>query len=500
VAIDWRHLEDSPLAIEAQEGNLMGIVETLTDVFSPLNTYIWYIAFVCLIGIGLYFLYRLKFMQVTHMGENAKLAINGVNEQTDGKKLSSFEAFCLGMGARIGVGNIAGVATAIATGGPGAVFWMWIFALIGAGTSFMESTAAQIYKEKKADGSYYGGPAYYATKGLKKRWLGVILAVLITVTFGFGFVGVQASNSSAAIVNAFGVDAHVVGAVIALIAALVIFSGTKVVGKFSSKVVPAMAVLWIIFTVAIILVNIGNVGNAIAMIFTYAFSAPALLGGGIGTVIMVGLKRGVFSNEAGLGSVANLAGTADTTHPVKQGLIQSFGVIVDTLIVCTFTALAVLSFGDWEAIAATGLKAAPLVQMVATQALGDWAPSLIAIFLFVFAFTSMLGYYTMSEANLRYVKDSNTLIFIIRIIVILVAFSSCLIDTGLMDLISDTFMAAMGAVNIVVVALLAKPVMEAYRDYRDQKKAGVEEPTFDPSVLSDPSGVTEWGPAAQDKE
>jgi AGCS family alanine or glycine:cation symporter/putative sodium/glutamine symporter len=470
----------------------MSFSDLLNDIFSPLNEYIWYIAFVCLIGLGLYFLVRLKFMQVVHIKENATLAVTGVNDKTDGKKLSSFEAFCLGMGARIGVGNIAGVATAIATGGPGAVFWMWIFALIGAGTSFMESTAAQIYKEKKSDGSYYGGPAYYATKGLKKRWLGVVLAILITVTFGIGFVGVQASNSSAAIVEAFNVDSHIVGFVIALIAGLVIFSGTKIVGKFSAKIVPAMAVFWIIFTIAIIVMNFGNVGNAFAMIFQYAFSAPALIGGGIGTIIMVGLKRGVFSNEAGLGSVANLAGTADTTHPVKQGLIQSFGVIVDTIIVCTFTAIAVLSFGNWEEVMALGLRGAPLVQEVASQALGTWAPTLIAMFLFVFAFTSMLGYYTMSEANLRFVKDHNTVVFVLRVVVVLVAFASCTISTALMDLISDTFMAAMGAVNVIVVALLAKPVMEAYRDYRKQQKEGIKEPIFHKSALSDSDGVTEW--------
>jgi AGCS family alanine or glycine:cation symporter/putative sodium/glutamine symporter len=470
----------------------MSFSELLNDVFSPLNEYIWYIAFVCLIGLGLYFLYRLKFMQVIHIGENAKLAVTGVNDKTDGRKLSSFEAFCLGMGARIGVGNIAGVATAIFTGGPGAVFWMWIFALIGAGTSFMESTAAQIYKEKKSDGSYYGGPAYYATKGLKKKWLGIVLALLITVTFGIGFVGVQATNSSSAIVEAFNIDPHIVGVVIALIAGIVIFSGTKVIGNLSSKIVPAMAVFWIIFAIAIIITNIGNVGNAFKMIFEYAFSAPALIGGGIGSIIMVGLKRGVFSNEAGLGSIANLAGTADTTHPVKQGLIQSFGVIVDTLIVCTFTAIAVLSFGNYEEIMALGVKGAPLVQEVAANALGSWAPTAIAIFLFVFAFTSMLGYYTMSEANLRFAKDHNTLIFILRVVVILVTYASCTIDTGLMDLISDTFMAAMGAVNVIVVALLAKPIMEAYKDYRRQKSEGIDEPVFHKCALSDSEGVTEW--------
>ena len=477
----------------------MSVAEFLDNIFSPLNTYIWYIAFVCLIGLGLFFAYKVKVMQITHMGENAKLAISGVSEGKGDKRLSSFEAFCLGMGARIGVGNIAGVATAIVTGGPGAVFWMWIFALIGAGTSFFESTAAQIYKERKSDGSYYGGPAYYATKGLKNRKLGIVLAFLIFVTFGIGFVGVQANNSADAIATAFNLDPVLVGSLIAFLAAIIIFSGTKIVGVFSARVVPAMAVLWIILALAVICVNFQNVGNAIAMIFQYAFSGPAIVGGGIGTVIMVGLKRGVFSNEAGLGSIANIAGTAHTTHPVKQGLMQSFGVIVDTLIVCTFTALAVLSFGDWSQIqdlcydgTTVVLQKAPLVMYVASQALGPWASTIIALFLFVFAFTSMLGYYTMSEANMRFIRDNNLLIFIVRLVIVIVAFASCLINVSLMDTISDTFMAAMGAVNVVVVALLAKPVMEAYRDYREQKKNGIEEPIFTKDVLSDPSGVTEW--------
>ncbi len=477
----------------------MSVAEFLDSIFSPLNTYIWYIAFVCLIGLGLFFAYKVKVMQITHMGENAKLAISGVSEGKGDKRLSSFEAFCLGMGARIGVGNIAGVATAIVTGGPGAVFWMWIFALIGAGTSFFESTAAQIYKEKKSDGSYYGGPAYYATKGLKNRKLGIVLAFLIFVTFGIGFVGVQANNSADAIATAFDLDPVLVGSLIAFLAAIIIFSGTKIVGVFSARVVPAMAVLWIILALAVICVNFQNVGNAIAMIFQYAFSGPAIIGGGIGTVIMVGLKRGVFSNEAGLGSIANIAGTAHTTHPVKQGLMQSFGVIVDTLIVCTFTALAVLSFGDWSQIqdlcydgTTVVLQKAPLVMYVASQALGPWASTIIALFLFVFAFTSMLGYYTMSEANMRFIRDNNLLIFIVRLVIVIVAFASCLINVSLMDTISDTFMAAMGAVNVVVVALLSKPVMEAYRDYREQKKNGIEEPIFTKDVLSDPSGVTEW--------
>ena len=471
----------------------MELSEILSDVFGPLNTYIWYIAFVCLIGIGLYFAYRIKGMQVTHMRENAKLAFSGIKEGKGEKKLSSFEAFCLGMGARIGVGNIGGVGTAIVVGGPGAIFWMWIFALIGAGTSFFESTAAQIYKERKKDGSYYGGPAYYATKGLKNRKLGIVLAFLIVLTFGIGFVGVQANQSSSAIVNAFGVDAHLVGFLIALAAGVIIFSGTKFIGIFSSKIVPAMAVFWIIFAVAMILTHVENLWGSIVMIFTYAFSAPAVIGGGLGTVVMLGLKRGVFSNEAGLGSIANLAGTADTTHPVKQGMVQSFGVIVDTLIVCTFSALAILSIGDFSILAEQGFDGGPaVIQWVATQTMGPWAPGIIALFLMVFAFTSMIGYYTMSEANLRFISDNDTVIFLMRVVILLVAFSSCLINVSLMDTISDTFMAAMGAVNVIVVLLLSKHVMEAYRDYREQKKAGIEEPVFHKSALTNSDGVTEW--------
>jgi AGCS family alanine or glycine:cation symporter/putative sodium/glutamine symporter len=334
----------------------------------------------------------------------------------------------------------------------------------------------------------------------------MILGVLIFVTFGIGFVGVQANNSSGAIVDAFGVEPQLVGALIAMIAAIIIFSGTKMVGIFSARVVPAMAVLWMLLASGVILANIQNVPGAFGMIFGYAFSAPALIGGGIGYIIMTGLKRGVFSNEAGLGSIANLAGTANTTHPVKQGLIQSFGVIVDTLIVCTFTAIAVLSYGNWDSLSQViydeagniVTTKAPLVMFAASSALGDWTNSIIPIFLFIFAFTSMIGYYTMSEANMRFVKDNNTLIFIMRIIIILVAFASCTINATLMDTISDTFMAAMGAINVVVVALLSKHVLEAYKDYREQKKAGIEEPVFHRSALSDPSGVTEWGDDEED--
>lgn len=471
-------------------------IQILTDIFSPANTYIWYVAFVFLIGLGLYFTYRLKFMQVLKVDETSKLALTNIKSDDDKQKVSSFEAFCIGMGARIGVGNIAGVATAIVTGGPGAIFWMWIFAIIGSASSFTESVLAQLYKEKKEDGGFHGGPAYYASKGLKSRKLGILLALLTILAFGVGFVGVQATNCAAALSNAFQFEYNnvVFGLIIAGAAALVFFGGVKRIGKFTAKVVPLMALAWIIFAIMIICMNFSEVPMAIELIFNHAFKPESFAGGAIGTVIMTGLKRGVFSNEAGLGSVANIAATANVKHPAKQGMIQSFGVLVDTLVVCSITAFVILSFPGWNSIIIDGEQAvgSVLVQEVMRATIGDFAVYLLALFIFIFAFTSMVGYYTMSESNMRFIKDDPKLINIIRIVIIIVAFASCLINVTLMDLISDTFMALMGAVNMLVVALLSKQAWTTYKDYRDQKNNGIEDPEFHKNILNNQDGITEW--------
>ena len=477
----------------------MSIMDTLngaiSDLFWFVDDYFWGISFVFLIGLGIIFTIKLKGLQILKIKETSSLALSGVSEGKKTSKISSFEAFCIGMGARIGVGNIAGVATAIMMGGPGAVFWMWIFAIIGSASSFMESTLAQIFKEKKEDGHFYGGPAYYAFKGLGNRKLGIIAAVLLVLTFGVGFIGVQSCNASSALSGAFDFENnHLVFAIIiAALAALILFKGLKAAAKFSARVVPIMAVLWIVFALVAICFNIGGVVNAIAMIFQYAFTVPSALGGAIGTIIVTGLKRGVFSNEAGLGSVANIAATANVKHPVKQGMIQSFGVLVDTLVVCTITALVVLSYGNFAEISALGLKGANLVQAITAESMGNIANYIIALFMFIFAFTSLIGYYTMSESNARFIKDSKKNILLVRILVIIVAFcAACVTDVTIMDAFSDTFMAAMAAVNMVIVALLSRKVFEAYADYRKQKKAGVEEPEFHKDALSDATGVTEW--------
>lgn len=474
----------------------MSLYDSMMEFVGHLNSYFWGIGFVFLIGLGLIFTAKLKGLQITRIKETSRLALSGVKEGNGMKHISSFEAFCIGMGARIGVGNIAGVATAIVTGGPGAVFWMWIFAIIGSASSFMESTLAQIYKEKKSDGHFFGGPAYYATKGLGSRKLGIVAAVLLVLTFGIGFVAVQACNASNALCGAFDFDNnyYVFAIIIAAIAALIIFRGLKTIAKFSAKVVPIMALLWIVFAIIAICLNIDGVVNAVWMIFDYAFDAPALIGGGIGTVVVTGLKRGVFSNEAGLGSIANIAATAHVKHPIKQGMIQSFGVLVDTLVVCTFTALVILSYGDYSEILAFGDRGSILVQdIISSTAIGDAANYIIALFMFIFAFTSLIGYYTMSEANARFINDNPKVVLAVKIVVILVALvAATTSEVSDVDTISDTFMALMASVNMIIVLLLSRKVFEAYADYRKQKKEGIEEPVFHKSALSDSSGVTEW--------
>lgn len=466
------------------------------DAIGTVNSYFWGIAFVFLIGLGIIFTVRLKGLQIAKIKETSKLSLSGVKEGKGTHKISSFEAFCIGMGARIGVGNIAGVATAIVTGGPGAVFWMWIFAIIGSASSFMESTLAQIYKERKEDGHFYGGPAYYATKGLGNRKIGIVAAVLLVLTFGIGFIAVQSCNASSALCGAFDFDNnHLVFAlIIAAIAAVIIFKGLKAVAKFSTAVVPIMAIAWILFAIGAILMNVDGVVNAVQMIFQYAFEAPSVIGGAVGSIVVVGLKRGVFSNEAGLGSIANIAATADIKHPVKQGMIQSFGVLVDTLIVCSFTAFVVLSYGTFDEIMMFGDKGANLVQdVMSSTAYGTAANYIIAVFMFIFAFTSLIGYYTMSEANARFIKDDKKVVLGVKILVVIVAFAAgTVVDVTVTDTVSDTFMALMASVNMIIVLLLSRKVFEAYADYRKQRNEGIEEPVFHKSCLSDSSGVTEW--------
>lgn len=475
----------------------------VASVNGVVNEYAWYIAFVFLIGIGLYFTIRTKGVQINNLGEACRVAFTGIRAQKGKQTISSFQAFCVSMGARIGVGNIAGVAVAIVMGGPGAVFWMWIFALIGAATSFVETTVGQIYKEKKADGQYHGGPAFYIRNGLGKPKFAAFIALLIIFTYGLMFIGVQANTATIAFANAFGTEQIVFAVIITILAALVVFGGIKRVAKVSTWMVPAMAIIWLLLCLAIVLVNFTQVSLVIQTIFSYAFGVQAFVGGGIGAAIMWGLKRGVFSNEAGIGSIPNVSSSADVKHPVKQGLMQSVGVLIDTLVVCSATAFVVIIYTNvaYPGYAGIPVSGAALVQeAMSATFLGAAGPYIIAVFMLVFAFSSLISYYSMSETNTKFITERKEAVVVLRVAIVIMVFIASMMSMGLAWDLADTFQAFMGIFNMGVLLILCKHAFEALKDYLDQKADGVEEPVFNASCLSDSTGVTCWSGNEEQKK
>lgn len=309
-------------------------MELFTQIINETNDILWtYILVVMLLGCAVWFSIKTKFVQFRMIGEMIRLLgdstakINGHE-----KHISSFQAFTVSLASRVGTGNLAGVATAITVGGPGAVFWMWIIALLGSSSAFVESSLAQLFKIKGKH-SYIGGPAYYMEKGLKKRWMGILFAVLITITFGFAFNSVQSNTMSAALQSAFAVDPVLSGSVISVLTLFIIFGGIHRIAAFSSVIVPIMAVGYILLALFVVLTNIGRIPDVVSLIVGNAFGWHQALGGGMGAALMQGIKRGLFSNEAGMGSAPNAAATAHVTHPAKQGFIQALGVFTDTLLI-----------------------------------------------------------------------------------------------------------------------------------------------------------------------
>lgn len=296
-------------------------MELLTTIVDKLNTFMWsYVLIALLIGAGLYFTFKTKFVQFRYLKEMFRLLKPSDKKEKDG--VSSFQAFCISTASRVGTGNIAGVAMAVAAGGPGAVFWMWLIALLGSASAFIESTLAQIYKVKDGD-SFRGGPAYYMEKGLKKKWMGILFSILIIICFGFAFNSVQSNTIAAAFQSSFGMNKAVVGIVLTILTAIIIFGGVNRVAKISSVIVPIMASAYILIAMFVIAKNITAIPSLFALIFKNAFGIEQIVGGGIGAALMQGIKRGLFSNEAGMGSAPNAAATASVSHPAKQGLIQT---------------------------------------------------------------------------------------------------------------------------------------------------------------------------------
>ena len=460
----------------------------MNELITAVNDVIWsYVLIVALVGCGLWFTWRTKFVQFRMVGEMLRLltesAVDSVGDQVKGKEkrhISSFQAFAVSVATRVGTGNLAGVATAIVIGGPGAVFWMWLIALIGSATAFVESTLAQLYKQKHKD-SFIGGPAYYIQKGLKQRWMAVLFAILITLQFGLSNNSIQANTICGAMQEAFGWSPIWVGVALATMALFIVFGGIQRIAKVSSVIVPVMAVGYIILALVIIIMNIHLIPHVFKVIILDAFGFSQIAGGSIGAAMMNGIKRGLFSNEAGEGSAPNAAATASTTHPVKQGLIQALGVFTDTLMVCSCTAFIILISGLYQVPELNGIA---LTQSALQSEIGSIGPMFIAVAIFLFAFSSIIGNYYYGEANIRFITQNNKVMTAYRIASAgLMVMFGALASFELVWNIVDLFMAFLTACNLIAIVLLGRYAFRLLDDYRQQKRQGIKEPVFHRSQL-----------------
>ncbi len=464
----------------------------LNELITSVNDAIWgYVLIFVLVGCGVWFTIKTRFVQFRMVGEMFRLltdsAVNTVEEQVKeqqrgetSKHISSFQAFAVSVATRVGTGNLAGVASAIAIGGPGAVFWMWLIALIGSATAFVESTLAQLYKQKHKD-SFIGGPAYYIQKGLKQRWMAITFAILITCQFGLSNNSIQANTICGAMQEAFGWSPLWVGLFLAILALFIVFGGIQRIAQVSAVLVPVMAVGYLLLAIVIIIMNIGLIPYVFKIIVEDAFGIQQIAGGGIGATIINGVKRGLFSNEAGEGSAPNVAATATVSHPVKQGLIQALGVFTDTLLVCSCTAFIILISGLYKVPELNGIA---LTQTALQSEVGAIGPIFIAVAILLFAFSSIIGNYYYGEANIRFITPNNTVMTIYRICSagLMVVFGA-MASFELVWNIVDFFMAFLTACNLIAIVILGRYAFRLLDDYRQQKRKGIKEPVFHRSQL-----------------
>lgn len=459
----------------------------MNELITQINDAVWgYVLIAALVGCGVWFTIKTRFVQFRMVGEMIRLltdsAVDTVGDQVknqgaEGKRkhISSFQAFAVSVATRVGTGNLAGVASAIAIGGPGAVFWMWIIALIGSATAFVESTLAQLFKQKHKD-SFIGGPAYYIQRGLHQRWMAVTFAVLITLQFGLSNNSVQANTICGAMNEAFGWNPAWVGAGLAAIGLFIVFGGIQRIAHVSAVLVPVMAFGYVLVAIVVIVMNIELIPHVFKVIITDAFGIHQVTGGSVGAMIMIGVKRGLFSNEAGEGSAPNVAATAAVSHPVKQGLIQSLGVFTDTLLVCSCTAFIILISGLYQV---PGLNGIALTQSALQSEIGALGPIFVAIAIFMFAFSSIIGNYYYGEANIRFITSNGQVMTVYRICSagVMVIFGA-VASFELVWNIIDFFMAFLTACNLIAIVLLGRYAFRLLDDYRQQKRAGIKEPTF----------------------
>lgn len=466
-------------------------MEFIESMVGTLNGFLWsYVLIIMLIGLGLWFTLRSGFVQLRCIKEMVRLITKTAGSKVEKNSVSSFQAFCISTASRVGVGNIAGIAIAVVTGGPGAIFWMWVIALIGSATGFVESTLGQIYKVPREGGGFRGGPAYYIRNVLGNKPMAILFAVLISVTYGLIFNSVQSNTIAVSFSAAFGISRTAVGICIAALTAAVIFGGVTRIAKVAEMMVPVMAGIYLLVALYVTVVNISLVPQMLSDIVSSAFGMQAVAGGGMGAALMTGIQRGLFSNEAGMGAVPNAAATASTSHPVKQGLIQAFGVFVDTLFVCSASAFIILLTNDYTASGKTGIE---LAQLALAEHIGGWAPTFLAVMIILFAFSSIVGNYYYGDINIPFINKNKSFLMLYRAAVVAMVMFGSIAEVPFVWSLADLFMALMAITNLVAIALLGKYAFIALDDYLRQKRSGIVEPEFDPAVMPDQKGIFCWG-------
>lgn len=464
----------------------------MDNIISYVNDLVWSNALIVLcMGAGIYFSVVTRFVQLRYFKHMIQLLFHGKSSE---KGVSSFQAFAIAISGRVGTGNIAGVATAIAMGGPGAIFWMWLIAFLGSASAFIEATLGQIYKQVN-NGQYRGGPAFYIEKGLGIRWYAIVFSVATILSTAFFLPGVQSNSIALSMQNAFDMPVAYTGIIIVVLLGLIIFGGVKRIGKVAEIVVPFMAGAYILVAIIIIAFNIEKVPAMFSLIFSSAFDLEPLFGGVFGLAIAWGVKRGIYSNEAGQGTAPHAAAAAEVKHPVSQGLVQAFSVYVDTLFVCSATAFMILITGQYNVINPEGgflIENIPGAQIGAeyTQnAVNTEFPTMgagfVAFSLLFFAFTTIMAYYYIAETNLSYLdkKGSKWALWALRLLLLISAFYGTIKTAESAWTLGDIGVGIMAWLNVVAIILLRKPALLALKDYQKQRKQGAEEPVFNPESL-----------------
>jgi AGCS family alanine or glycine:cation symporter len=456
------------------------------------NLWTWIVLPVVVL-LGLYFTVRSGVVQFRLIPEMFRTLTDKTprTESGEPQSVSAFQAFTISAASRVGVGNIAGVGTAIAVGGPGAVFWMWLMAFIGGASSFIESSLAQLFKVRDKD-SFRGGPAYYMQRGLKARWLGVWFAIILIVCFPFAFSSLQANTISATVTATVGAESEWlpwgIGIGIALLTGLVVFGGVRRIASVTQFLVPIMALAYLLLGIVVVALHVDRIGPVFAEIFTQAWGFNEVVGAAFGYIVLTGVKRGMFSNEAGLGSAPNAGASAAVTHPVKQGLVQTLGVYFDTFLVCSITAFIILVSVPDLGNATRGIG---LTQDALVSTLGSWSSIALSVIIFLLAFSSILGNYYYGESNIEFITTRPWVLTAYRVLVVAAVLAGSVVGADLVWSFADGVMGLMALTNLIAIGLLSGIAFKLLSDYTRQRRAG-RDPVFTRDLLPGVTGIECW--------